>query len=60
MTRENWDIVLEKVKKTKPMNRSLGLSLEAPETEADTPVFANEHPRQFLKWLLDMDGSART
>lgn len=31
------------------MNRSLGLSLEAPETEADTPVFVNEHPRQFLK-----------
>lgn len=52
--REKRDKVLEKAKKTKLTNRNLGLSLEASETEANLPVFVNEHLCQFLKRLLGM------
>lgn len=54
MKREKRDKVLEKAKKTKLMNRSLGLSMEASKNEANHPIFVNEHLCQYLKRLLGM------
>lgn len=52
--REKRDKVLEKAKKTKLTSGSLGLSLEASRSEANHPIFVNEHLCQYLKRLLGM------